>query len=354
MFLPFLLSLPLFLRVVAAMLNVTVDDTDSAISYTGEWERHSSGLNYGGAHAVSADPDGSATFTFTGVAIYYLSPLWPYAVSTELALDGKLGVIVNLTDPVADTTADSGSESAMYSVVWSATGLDNTTHKLIMSKPSTGKYIVTDGFIYTVNNGSSPSSSTPSQTFSATDSHQTGGVVGATATKKSNTLTIAIASAVGAAALIAAAVIAFFMLRRRQKTRPATTLLDEWGSPESYPPAPLPFVPSHQSHYSSVPTHSADMTDSTVGPLLGGYPASPGRPASRYTDRPPSKTSMSYGLPLRAMSAAYEEDDEDLASGSGSGTLSSRLAPLSSRGEKGKAPPQEEIHAPAPPAYTES
>jgi hypothetical protein len=70
MFLPFLLSLPLFLRVVAAMLNVTVDDTDSAISYTGEWERHSSGLNYGGAHAVSADPDGSATFTFTGTQLF--------------------------------------------------------------------------------------------------------------------------------------------------------------------------------------------------------------------------------------------------------------------------------------------
>ncbi|KAJ7690863.1 hypothetical protein B0H17DRAFT_935572 [Mycena rosella] len=145
-----LLPLPLFFQVVSALLNVTVDDTDPSITYQGVWEpssSHLSSLDFGGGHAVSSDITATATFTFTGVAVYYVVPRWPYAVNTQLSLDGGQGVIVNLTDPNASTTQAGGSESAQSSVAWSATSLSNTTHKLVLSMASTGEFIVSDAFM---------------------------------------------------------------------------------------------------------------------------------------------------------------------------------------------------------------
>ncbi|KAJ6610523.1 hypothetical protein B0H10DRAFT_1802149 [Mycena sp. CBHHK59/15] len=150
MFLFLFLPLPFFVHVVGALLNVTIDDTDSMIRYSGTWESsssHLSGLDYGGSHTVSSDTSGSATFTFTGVAVYYLAPRWPYAVNTQLTLDGGSSIIVNLTDPKASTTAAGGSESAGFSVAWSATGLTNTSHTLVASMASTGQFIIVDGFM---------------------------------------------------------------------------------------------------------------------------------------------------------------------------------------------------------------
>ncbi|KAJ7699431.1 hypothetical protein B0H14DRAFT_2417633 [Mycena olivaceomarginata] len=146
----FLLPLPLFLHVASALLNVTIDDMDPAIVYSGTWEPsalHLSWLDYGGMHTVSSDRTASATFTFTGVAVYYLMLRWPYAVSTQLSLDGGLGVVVNLMDPHASTTGDGGSESAAASVVWAATGLSNTMHRLVLTMVLTGNFIVADGFM---------------------------------------------------------------------------------------------------------------------------------------------------------------------------------------------------------------
>ncbi|KAJ7909281.1 hypothetical protein B0H13DRAFT_1553836, partial [Mycena leptocephala] len=133
----------------AALLNVTVDDTDPMISYLGTWEAsntHLSSLDYGGSHTVSSDNQASATFTFTGVAVYYLVPRWPYTVNTSVSLDGGQPVVVNLTDPNASTTAEGGSESAQSSVAWSATGLSNTTHKVVLTMANPGAFIVADGF----------------------------------------------------------------------------------------------------------------------------------------------------------------------------------------------------------------
>ncbi|KAJ7088500.1 hypothetical protein B0H15DRAFT_780660 [Mycena belliarum] len=147
-------SLPLLLHAlavgVAGLLNVTIDDTDPAIVYTGVWEPSStlmSSLDYGGTHTLSADTNAKATLKFTGVAVYYLVPRWPYAVNTQLSLDGGEPVVVNLTDPHASATAPGGSESAPSSVAWSATSLSNTTHTLVLSMAPSGLYIVADGFM---------------------------------------------------------------------------------------------------------------------------------------------------------------------------------------------------------------
>ncbi|KAJ6521558.1 hypothetical protein DFH09DRAFT_215320, partial [Mycena vulgaris] len=250
LFLPF----PLFFHVVGALLNVTVDDTDaSSITYQGTWEAsstHLSSLDYGGSHTLSTDSSATATFTFTGVAVYYLVPRWPYAVNTQLSLDGGQGVIVNLTDPNASTTSSGGSESALSSVAWSATDLSNTTHTLVLSMASTGEVIVADGFIFTVNNGSSPSSSsasgtsTASQTSTPTKSADSAGT--SAIPKKTDTLAIALGCALGAAALLAAALLAFFICRRRnRRPRIVSNVLDDWGADadtDAYPPPPVPFV----------------------------------------------------------------------------------------------------------------
>jgi hypothetical protein len=61
-----LCSLPSF---VNADRNVTVDDTDSAIKYSGNgWivSTGFNGLNFGGFHHLSDQKNAVATFTFTG------------------------------------------------------------------------------------------------------------------------------------------------------------------------------------------------------------------------------------------------------------------------------------------------
>ncbi|KAJ8094395.1 hypothetical protein AAF712_005766 [Marasmius tenuissimus] len=134
-------------------VNHTVDDTNSTmIKYQGSWpesrDTHRSDLDYGGSHMVSSVPGDKAVFKFTGVAVYYLAPLWPYAVSTSLCLDGTPAKVVNLTDPNANTT-DGGPETTGWAVRWSATNLSNTTHTLTVSIPSGALYVVVDGFMYT-------------------------------------------------------------------------------------------------------------------------------------------------------------------------------------------------------------
>ncbi|KAJ7149766.1 hypothetical protein C8R43DRAFT_1068136 [Mycena crocata] len=155
-----LLPLPLFLYVAflavfadvaTALRNITVDDNDAMLSYQGTWESsslHRSGLDYGGGHNVSSDVAATATFTFIGVAVYYLAPRWPYPVSTRLALDSGLPISVNLTDPNSSTTPSGGSESAQSSVAWAATGLRNTTHTVVLTlAPGPGGLIIVDGFM---------------------------------------------------------------------------------------------------------------------------------------------------------------------------------------------------------------
>ncbi|KAF8158628.1 hypothetical protein K438DRAFT_1620396, partial [Mycena galopus ATCC 62051] len=147
MLLFFLLPLSAVLQVVDA-LNVSIDDTNmSMITYKGVWEAssaHLSGLDYGGSHTLSSDPTASATFIFIGVAVYYLSPLWPYYVSTRLSIDGGQSVLVNLTDPYTSSSPPGGSESAESSVRWSAINLANTSHTVVATY---GNYIVVDGFM---------------------------------------------------------------------------------------------------------------------------------------------------------------------------------------------------------------
>ncbi|KAJ6494323.1 hypothetical protein C8R45DRAFT_1135093, partial [Mycena sanguinolenta] len=131
-----ILPLPLFFHLANALLNVTIDDTNPNVVYNGAWEpssSHQSSLDYGGSHTLSSDNNANALVTFTGVAIHYLAPLWPYPVFTDITLDDNQVFTVNLTDPNSPSAVQGAPESAMYSVRWSATNLNNTAHTVVLT-----------------------------------------------------------------------------------------------------------------------------------------------------------------------------------------------------------------------------
>jgi len=84
---------------------------------------------------------------FSGVAIYYMSPEWPYTVNTLLTLDSDPPVVVDMT---SSNTLPIGSvgPNVVSQVLWGRTGLSNTEHTLVASLVTGGRYIVVDAFMY--------------------------------------------------------------------------------------------------------------------------------------------------------------------------------------------------------------
>ncbi|CAK5274394.1 unnamed protein product [Mycena citricolor] len=234
----FLLPLP-FLHLVEAFLNVTVDDTDSSIGYIGTWEpssSHQSPLDFGGSHTFSSDDSGKAVFTFTGVAVYYLAPRWPYAVSTRLSLDNGIATLVNLTDPDASTTPPGGSESTFSSVAWSAFNLSNSTHSVVATVGIEG-FIIVDGFMQVQPiDGFEGSSATPSSIASQSSSSVTSATPTASQTSpvsiKSN-LNVGLGVAFGVFVFIGAFLLCLILYQRRREKRARSArpkpLIDDWG-----------------------------------------------------------------------------------------------------------------------------
>ncbi|KAF8888148.1 hypothetical protein CPB84DRAFT_1749551 [Gymnopilus junonius] len=183
----FLLLLFSSLDVARAAHNVTVDDTDTTIidyEPPTSWdEAPPDPLDANGSHMVTVDSSATATFTFTGeeyfplkfvegefdprVAIYFFAPLFPTAITTAVSLDGADPFPIDLQDPNA-VTVDRGRETALSSVVWSATGLDNIRHTLVVSVVQGESSAIVDSLVYTVPDPGDPGSSTSLSTPSAT------------------------------------------------------------------------------------------------------------------------------------------------------------------------------------------
>lgn len=263
----YFLSFFLYSSLSWALTNITIDDTSSMINYKGSWDNsslHTSSLDYGGSHTLSSDSSASATFTFTGVAVYYLSPLWPYWVNSTITIDGGDETTLNLTDPVASTTEPGGSESSPYGVRWSKTGLSNSSHEVVVSMASSGQWIVVDGFNYTVDNGSetvtSSAVSSTSASASATATGTNGG--GGSGT---NVLGIALGASLGAVTLLTAIVIFFFCYRRRRNA--SKSMLDTpWHDAGAGPFSPTLSQPemSQDFRYSHVSTNSLSGLPSSL------------------------------------------------------------------------------------------
>jgi len=139
------------------MRNITIDDTDPSITYQGAWAPDSanvSPLYNGGTLASSTDPNAYATFVFTGVAVYYLSPLWTNTVSVDISIDSEDSVSVNLTSPP-------GSPETSSQPMWEASGLINGTHQVVISMSEGSTATIVDGFIVTVPESSNTNGPTP-------------------------------------------------------------------------------------------------------------------------------------------------------------------------------------------------
>jgi hypothetical protein len=78
-----------------------------------------------------------------GVAIYFMSPLWPYLVNTAITLDSGPPILVDLVDHSRPNTVE-GPETVQSQVVWGASGLNNTQHTLVMSVGAGQPYAIMD------------------------------------------------------------------------------------------------------------------------------------------------------------------------------------------------------------------
>lgn len=209
--------------------NITVDDGDPSIQYSSGWtvSDTSSPLDYGGFHHLSDQPSATASFAFTGVAIYLMSPLWPYAVAAQIALDSFPPSIVALED--FSHTTDGGPETVNTSVVWSQTGLVNGTHNLTVSFAPGSLYVALDALIYTVQDSDmttslssfpttdSSSLTTTSSTATITSSSSSNSSSTSSSSSSSHILPIALGTSLGVVGLALLIVALFLICRRRDE-----------------------------------------------------------------------------------------------------------------------------------------
>ncbi|KAK7052614.1 hypothetical protein R3P38DRAFT_2502027 [Favolaschia claudopus] len=326
MLLFFLLPLPALLQVVDALRNVTVDDVGSPlISYQGKWEpssTHPSGSDWGGSHSLSSDSQASATFIFTGVAVYHLSPRWPYDVHMRLTLDGGQSVLVNLTDPSVLPQPPGGGESAPSSVAWSATGLENKSHTLVATY---GNFIIVDAFIYTIDDDPSSSSSVSHSSTSTSSSSATLAASSADASSipsNRNALTVGLATALGLSVFVAAILLAFGVWQRRRfkrarSARPTTTTISDWGS----------YLRGTRGAYAAVstagPGHGLEMSDASSSRLLYSEPTDPWAPkdAVDYSSHPSASSNATASSVGRTPSTMGRSVARSQPSSSTSGAL---------------------------------
>jgi hypothetical protein len=63
-----------------------------------------------------------------------MSPLWPYAVFTQLQLDDQPPVILNLQDSNPNDSSVNGQETVQSAPVWGSGALQNISHTLTVSR----------------------------------------------------------------------------------------------------------------------------------------------------------------------------------------------------------------------------
>ena len=61
--------------VAGSARNITVDNLDRSVNYTGDWKVHKSSFAYDGAMSFSQDRGATASFTFTGALLRFFSVL---------------------------------------------------------------------------------------------------------------------------------------------------------------------------------------------------------------------------------------------------------------------------------------
>jgi hypothetical protein len=281
-----LLTLLLILPVVSSLHNITIDDSSSAIVYSppASWTKSApSTLDSGGTHTLTEDPAAIATFTFTGVAIYYMAPLWPYLVNTAVSLDSGSTVLLDLTDH--SQQANGGPETVASHVIWGVTGLSNIQHSLVMSVGSGQPYGIVDALIVTVLDQSETTSITtvtsilpsPVTTIVYSNATTSAGTAGANGNLNkrvsSHVRPIALGTVLGVFGLAIIALALWFCARPRK--RPTS---EAWTVP-SYP-----YPASPHSTAISLPSTAAIITPYPID----HHPSNLSRESRYYRPMPPA------------------------------------------------------------------
>ncbi|MBI3621120.1 MAG: RHS repeat-associated core domain-containing protein [Nitrospirae bacterium] len=132
---------------------VTVENTSPAISYEKRivnWSTQSQGNASGGSYAYSNAVGDTASVVFTGTGVQWISAKSKDSGIAQVYLDGVLQGSVDLYQQGGTL----GQNNASYQqVVWSATGLTNTTHLVDVivtgtkNSSSSNTYIAVDAFV---------------------------------------------------------------------------------------------------------------------------------------------------------------------------------------------------------------
>ncbi|KAJ7600838.1 hypothetical protein C8J56DRAFT_19319 [Mycena floridula] len=131
--------------------NQTIDDNNSTIHYSPGWTvSQESALDFGGSHHLTDQSNADARFVFTGIAIYFLSPRWPYSVGVKISVDDFPSSVVDLRDHSLPFNANGGPETVASETVWSMQGLENIQHTVIVQfATDVSDYCILDALIYT-------------------------------------------------------------------------------------------------------------------------------------------------------------------------------------------------------------
>jgi hypothetical protein len=76
-----------------------------------------------------------------------MSSLWPYPVTTQIALDGGPPITLNLSSSAAKS-APGDDPDVPSAVVWGESELLNMQHTLVVSMAPDGEYVEIDAFMY--------------------------------------------------------------------------------------------------------------------------------------------------------------------------------------------------------------
>ncbi|KAF5344285.1 hypothetical protein D9758_012360 [Tetrapyrgos nigripes] len=261
--------------VLDALVYTTEDNKDVAHYYddsTSEgWNLNDPHPLYnGGNHASSTDVTASATFNFTGVAVYYHSSLWPFRVTTVLQLDDEPEEVLDLYDHSVPNSPGLPTVESIITIGSNAL-VDAITYTKVLSDSTATSSDPTDVFPESTETSSSDSGSHSSQ--AATIGGAVGGTVGG---------------------LLVIAVIGAILYQRNRKL----SYPDLTSRPTNSPIANLitPFVNSSRSDSTTgsstqAQTVTSIMTDSTSSRYMrkGGHNVALSRPTpSRWVPPPPS------------------------------------------------------------------
>jgi len=121
-----------------------VEQTASAVAYTGSWYANNGSFNSGGSSATAMDAGRRVTFTFTGTAAKWIGYKDPWSGIANVYVDGVLKAAVDTY------SADSQAQAVLYSI----TGLSSMSHTVTIEVTGTrsasakGLWIWVDAFEY--------------------------------------------------------------------------------------------------------------------------------------------------------------------------------------------------------------